>query len=272
MDLAPFAELVALDHGLSVVVTLRGDHSPHSTVVNAGVLAHPLSGADAVGFVAVVGARKLTHLRAIYLPRSWSEPDGGGPPSKARRNWSAPTTAIPMSTTSGSGSCSARSSPRPAEPTTTGTPTTARCGTNAGPLSWSLPPASARTQAQPIYAEIGSLQAEYVEVVGHRDRQGAGPVRAVTACCRSWLVFCWWWWSAFGVRRWSCGWAHLWRRVRCGRSPAGPVGCSPGPEQVKSARINSASRTASGDVAPEAHIGHPRRRHRGTPRTRRRRR
>ena len=64
MDLAPFAELVALDHGLSVVVTMRADHSPHTSVVNAGVLAHPLTGADAVAFVAAGGTRKLTNLRA----------------------------------------------------------------------------------------------------------------------------------------------------------------------------------------------------------------
>jgi PPOX class probable F420-dependent enzyme len=64
VDLAPFAELVALDHGLSVVVTMRADHSPHTSVVNAGVLAHPLTGADAVAFVAAGGTRKLTNLRA----------------------------------------------------------------------------------------------------------------------------------------------------------------------------------------------------------------
>ena len=63
-DLAPFAELVALDHGLSVVVTLRADHSPHVTVVNAGVLPHPLTSAHAVGFVAAGRTRKLAHLRA----------------------------------------------------------------------------------------------------------------------------------------------------------------------------------------------------------------
>ena len=64
MDLAPFAELVALDHGLSVVVTMRADHSPHTSVVNAGVLAHPLTEADTVAFVAAGGTRKLTNLRA----------------------------------------------------------------------------------------------------------------------------------------------------------------------------------------------------------------
>ena len=63
-DLAPFADLVALDHGLSVVVTLRADHTPHTTVVNAGVLPHPLTGTETVGFVAAGGSRKLAHLRA----------------------------------------------------------------------------------------------------------------------------------------------------------------------------------------------------------------
>jgi PPOX class probable F420-dependent enzyme len=62
-DLAQFAELVSLDHGLSVVVTLRADHSPHTTVVNAGVLAHPVTGDRSVAFVAAGGTRKLVHLR-----------------------------------------------------------------------------------------------------------------------------------------------------------------------------------------------------------------
>jgi PPOX class probable F420-dependent enzyme len=63
-DLAPFAELVSLDHGLSVVVTVRADRTPHATVVNAGVLAHPVTGARVVAFVAAGGTRKLVHLRA----------------------------------------------------------------------------------------------------------------------------------------------------------------------------------------------------------------
>ena len=63
-DLAPFAELVPLDHGLCVAVTLRSDGTPHATVVNAGVLAHPVTGAATVAFVSAGGARKLDHLRA----------------------------------------------------------------------------------------------------------------------------------------------------------------------------------------------------------------
>jgi PPOX class probable F420-dependent enzyme len=63
-DLATFEELVPLDNGLSVVVTRRADHTPHTSVVNAGVLAHPLTGQRAVGFVAGGATRKLAHLRA----------------------------------------------------------------------------------------------------------------------------------------------------------------------------------------------------------------
>lgn len=63
-NLIPFADLVALDHGLSIVVTRRTDYTPHTSVVNAGVLSHPVTGTDVVGFVTPGGTRKLAHLRA----------------------------------------------------------------------------------------------------------------------------------------------------------------------------------------------------------------
>lgn len=63
-DLAPFASLVPLDHGLVVVSTSRADGSIQSSVVNAGVLDHPVSGEPVVGFVAAGSARRLTNLRA----------------------------------------------------------------------------------------------------------------------------------------------------------------------------------------------------------------
>lgn len=63
IDLDPFEELVPLDHGLSTVVTRRHDGSPHATVVNAGVIAHPLGGGTAVAFVSAGVSRKLHHLR-----------------------------------------------------------------------------------------------------------------------------------------------------------------------------------------------------------------
>ena len=63
-DLSHVKELVALDHGLSVVVTLRPDHTLQTSVVNASVLTHPVTGAEVVAFVAAGRARKLVHLRA----------------------------------------------------------------------------------------------------------------------------------------------------------------------------------------------------------------
>jgi len=63
-DLAAFAELVPLDHGLCVVSTLRADGSVQASVVNAGVLPHPVGGEQVVGLVAIGGSRKLANLRA----------------------------------------------------------------------------------------------------------------------------------------------------------------------------------------------------------------
>jgi PPOX class probable F420-dependent enzyme len=48
---------------LVVVATVRADTTVQSSVVNAGVLRHPTSGADIVGFV-TYGATKLRNLRA----------------------------------------------------------------------------------------------------------------------------------------------------------------------------------------------------------------
>jgi PPOX class probable F420-dependent enzyme len=63
-DLSHVADLVALDHGLSVIVTLRPDDTPQTSVVNAGVMTHPVTGGRVVAFVAAGRARKLVHLRA----------------------------------------------------------------------------------------------------------------------------------------------------------------------------------------------------------------
>ena len=75
-DLAPFEALVPLDHGLCVVVTRRPDLTPHATVVNAGVLPHPLTDEPVVGLVVAGGTRKLAHLRAdptvtVVLRAGW---------------------------------------------------------------------------------------------------------------------------------------------------------------------------------------------------------
>jgi PPOX class probable F420-dependent enzyme len=51
------------EQGLAVVVTLRRDGDPSTSVVNAGVLPHPVTGEPVVGFVAQGGTAKLTNLR-----------------------------------------------------------------------------------------------------------------------------------------------------------------------------------------------------------------
>lgn len=63
-DLEPFAELVPLDHGLVVVSTTRPDGTIQSSVVNAGVLHHPVTGRPVVAFVAVGSSQRLRNLRA----------------------------------------------------------------------------------------------------------------------------------------------------------------------------------------------------------------
>jgi PPOX class probable F420-dependent enzyme len=63
-DLSDFTGLVRRDHGLSVVSTLRADGTIQSSVVNAGVLNHPVSGAPVVGFTTRSSAAKLSYLRA----------------------------------------------------------------------------------------------------------------------------------------------------------------------------------------------------------------
>jgi PPOX class probable F420-dependent enzyme len=57
------AALAAEEHGLVVVSTLRADATVQSTVVNAGVLAHPGSGRPVLAFV-TYGPVKLANLRA----------------------------------------------------------------------------------------------------------------------------------------------------------------------------------------------------------------
>ncbi|MDQ3640405.1 MAG: pyridoxamine 5'-phosphate oxidase [Actinomycetota bacterium] len=62
-DLAAFAGLVPLDHGLVVVSTARADGTIQSSVVNAGVLDHPRTGQPVVGLVSGGSSRRLANLR-----------------------------------------------------------------------------------------------------------------------------------------------------------------------------------------------------------------
>ena len=58
-----FGRLVPGDHGLVVVSTTRADGTIQSSVVNAGVIAHPVTGARVVGLVSRGDARRLKNLR-----------------------------------------------------------------------------------------------------------------------------------------------------------------------------------------------------------------
>jgi PPOX class probable F420-dependent enzyme len=75
-DLAAFAALVPLDHGLVVVSTSRADGTIQSSVVNAGVIDHPTTGERVVAFVAAGNAHRLANLRArpratVVLRAGW---------------------------------------------------------------------------------------------------------------------------------------------------------------------------------------------------------
>ena len=75
-DLARVRALQETEQGLAVVSTTRADGSVTSTVVNTGLLDHPLDDRRVVGWVSRGDARKLDHLRArpratVCYRRSW---------------------------------------------------------------------------------------------------------------------------------------------------------------------------------------------------------
>src|SRR5215475_1219024 len=57
-------KLGRLDHGLAVVSTTRPDGTIQSSVVNAGVLDHPVRGEPVAAFVSAGNAARLRNLRA----------------------------------------------------------------------------------------------------------------------------------------------------------------------------------------------------------------
>ena len=84
IDISRFTALVPADHGLAVIAIALPDRTVHASVANAGVLAHPLTGAPVVGVVARGRARKLEHLRAqpratIVLRAGWQWAAVDGP-------------------------------------------------------------------------------------------------------------------------------------------------------------------------------------------------
>src|SRR5215467_15173532 len=83
-DVNDFATLVHRDHGLCVVSTLRYDGTIQSTVVNAGVLGHPVTGSPMVAFTTRGTTAKLANLRArpratVVIRAGWQWAAAEGP-------------------------------------------------------------------------------------------------------------------------------------------------------------------------------------------------
>ncbi|HVB44999.1 MAG TPA: pyridoxamine 5'-phosphate oxidase [Streptosporangiaceae bacterium] len=83
-DLAEFEALVPRDHGLAVLTVIGPDSRMRPSVVNVGVLDHPLTGARVAGAVIHGSAHKLAHLRArprasVVLRAGWQWAGVEGP-------------------------------------------------------------------------------------------------------------------------------------------------------------------------------------------------
>jgi PPOX class probable F420-dependent enzyme len=75
-DLANFEALVPQDHGLVVMTVIGPDGRMRPSVVNGGVIDHPITGSRVVAVVIQGKARKLAHLRAnprasVVLRAGW---------------------------------------------------------------------------------------------------------------------------------------------------------------------------------------------------------
>jgi len=75
-DLADFEAFVSGEHGLAVMTVIGPDGRMRPSVVNVGVLDHPLTGARVVGAVIQGRARKLANLRerpriSVVLRAGW---------------------------------------------------------------------------------------------------------------------------------------------------------------------------------------------------------
>lgn len=91
VDLAGFERIGALDDHLAVIATSRADGTVQASVVNAGVLPHPVSREPVVGFV-TYGKTKLGNLRARPWPPWCSGQGGNGRAWKVRASSSVLTT------------------------------------------------------------------------------------------------------------------------------------------------------------------------------------
>ena len=141
-------DIAGRERYLAVVSTVRADATVQSSVVNAGVLPHPVDGDEVVGFV-TYGKAKLANLRArpqvsvtFRSGWEWATVEGPGRADRSRR--SAPRHRRRQD----SASCCARCSRRPVARTTTGRPTTGPWPNSDAPPCWSRPPGSTATEGE----------------------------------------------------------------------------------------------------------------------------
>ena len=77
-------KFLSSETGLAVVSTVQKDGSVLSSVVNCGVIDHPVSGSPCVAFVSASKAARLIHVRrgsevTVAIRRGWSWRSAAGP-------------------------------------------------------------------------------------------------------------------------------------------------------------------------------------------------
>jgi hypothetical protein len=80
-DLSDFADVAGRDSGLCVISTVQPNGDVQSTVVNAGVVAHPVAAHRVVALIADRKSRKVANLRAtpratVVARAGWNLDDG----------------------------------------------------------------------------------------------------------------------------------------------------------------------------------------------------
>jgi hypothetical protein len=83
-NIEDFSKLIKAEHGLVTVSVPRGDGTISSSVVNAGVLPHPVTGGTVVGMVVRGGTKKLSFWRAhpyanVVIRSGWQWAAAEGP-------------------------------------------------------------------------------------------------------------------------------------------------------------------------------------------------
>src|SRR5919112_683672 len=99
-DLDLVRRLAAADRGLAIVATTRADGSVQASLVNAGVVDHPVAGEPVVAFVAAGAALKLRLMRrsgraAVTFRAGWEWVSVEGPVSMIGPDEPAPGVDLP---------------------------------------------------------------------------------------------------------------------------------------------------------------------------------